>query len=312
MSDHHETRSDQTIGKYRPSNSIIQFHRAVVRVLNHGPTSSSHFPSIFRSSFLIRNQRFSGDLDFAILLCFIVVFTGFLKVILSPIRVYDKNPQIIGSLVAFPPIVDLGRVDQGEEVPFAFTLVNKGHDLIEIKAVNRPCTCTRISLREGVVIAPLSNIRVDGMIRTIGKRKSFVGDIPIAYKTRNMETRSTCFVKLMIMVDPKIILSDENITLNGRDWYIEKLSHSDGVKFRVLSVEVSHPDILWKPVDPIQDGEKDTFHYKIAMIAPRNSHEKLSGFIKFVTTIEEDPEIQIPITMGVNSENDFFDSPKNR
>lgn len=104
-----------------------------------------------------------------------------------------------------PAELDLKRVQQGDVVPFSFTLKNRGALPVEITELQRPCSCTEINLQTPMTIPPYGEWRVSGKINTRGRQNSFITYILVMYKSDPAYEPSSAFVRIRLSAGPEII-----------------------------------------------------------------------------------------------------------
>ena len=199
--------------------------------------------------------------------------------------------------------MDLGLVDQRENVPFAFTIENGSDNTYTVSEVRKPCTCTNVKLPVGTRIDPHSRFKIVGGLDSIGKRGASSSSILISYRPvgEGKESSNAEFslpVPLFVDVRPSIEVPREAIRLKADGWTTVVLKSGTEPTFKIHRIATSDPFIRYEVDDGVLGVLTDTFHIRLSLDAQRiDPSLPLDGdfWIELETSAMGDPSIKLPV-----------------
>ncbi len=172
------------------------------------------------------------------------------------------------ALTAAPAEVRLGDVNEGSDVPFAFTIVNNESRAVVVKETLVPCSCTEVSLPAGTSIGPRGRMEVKGRFHANERRGAYNATFAISYSVeRQGEYRpdpgDTLLVPLTVLVRPAVETSRDSVTVSPSSWIDVVLTPGTASSFSIQSVETSDPFIHHELVGSRLDEETQRFEVRL-------------------------------------------------
>ncbi|HOE97718.1 MAG TPA: DUF1573 domain-containing protein [Candidatus Sumerlaeota bacterium] len=205
--------------------------------------------------------------------------------------------------------LDLGTVNEGEKVEFAFPIVNLGRDTLRILQVQKSCGCTEATA-EKHILQPGESTQITGQFDSHGRRGMQHKIITVSSndpKNPSLQLTFNVNVSQTVLVEPERV-SWGRISVEEATTQTVTIRSASAEPLEIKEVTVDGPaaERIWARLIDVRptpapagqlDGETSTTtEARIAVgIKPGGETGTLQGRVLVRTNLEQQPVVEIPV-----------------